>query len=107
MIVEVCTDRTRKSSPRPTDTQFLCVLPLEQLPMDIPPTRTESRAALQEALGYLNFSSGAPDPRFQRVVNDLYGQTEEPGRTEPPRWRVLHQRMIAELQSLKGTTDAF
>lgn len=75
--------------------------------MDSPNTRIESRAALQEALGYLNFSSGAPDPRFQRVLNELYGQIDETGQPNTPRWRVLHHRLSAELLALKGTTEAF
>src|SRR5436853_5709591 len=75
--------------------------------MEPSPTRTESRAALQEALGYMNFSSGAPDPRFQRVVNELYGEIEDAGKTGTPRWGVLHQRMAAELRSLQGAAEAF
>ena len=33
----------------------------------------------QEVLGYLNFSSGSPDPRFLRGLNLLFDQVEAAG----------------------------
>jgi hypothetical protein len=33
-------------------------------------------ALLEEAVGYLNFSSGAPDPKFLRTVNSLFAAIE-------------------------------
>src|SRR5207244_4117199 len=33
-------------------------------------------ALLEEAVGYLNFSSGATDPKFLRAINTLFGEVE-------------------------------
>ena len=39
------------------------------------PAETEL-ALLEEAVGYLNFSSGAPDPKFLRTINALFASAE-------------------------------
>ena len=40
---------------------------------------THAADAWQEVLGYLNFSSGAPDPRFLRSLDRLMGEWEAAG----------------------------
>lgn len=48
------------------------------------------RAALTEVVGYLNFSSGTPDPNFQRHVNRLFAALETcGGEHDRPAWQRL------------------
>jgi hypothetical protein len=72
----------------------------------------------QEVLGYLNFSSGAPDPRFLKNLCDLFGRIEAARNSprqkgegtiapEKPTWQVLGQVLRAELTSIGGKTDVF
>ena len=61
----------------------------------------DARSAAQEILGYLNFSSGTPDPRFLANVNMLFerlehGRKERPG--EEPSWEALGSTLRAELE---------
>jgi hypothetical protein len=74
---------------------------------------------LEEVLGYLNFSSGAPDPRFLANLNRLWSElaaaaaprrrrkTKKAVGEEPPTWQKLGERLQAALESRAGTTDAF
>jgi hypothetical protein len=67
------------------------------------------RTILQEVLGYLNFSSGASDPRFLSNLNELYARLaghEESSAAEPP-WRLLGRLLRQHLGQLHATTDAF
>jgi hypothetical protein len=62
--------------------------------------------SLQGLLGYLNFSEGRPDPRFQKQLNDAYGFLGDRGEAEP--WRALQDALRAKLTGLKaGGTGAF
>ena len=54
----------------------------------------------QEILGYLNFSSGAPDPRFLENVNKLFGWIEAGLSAGEPAWRALGDVLRAEEGSL-------
>jgi hypothetical protein len=56
-------------------------------------------------LGYLNFSSGAADARFQRNVDLVVRHLIAQGHTEP--WKQLAPLLSGELQSLRGVQDAF
>ncbi len=65
---------------------------------------------LQEVLGYLNFSSGKPDPRLLRNLNELFAliETAAPesaaaGSTP----HIVYQRLQARLGELAGATGAF
>lgn len=60
-----------------------------------------------EVLGYLNFSSGATDPRFLKNLCELFGRIEAAQPREEPAWLVLGQTLRDELKRVKGTTDAF
>ena len=65
---------------------------------------------LQEALGYLNFSSGTPDPRFLRNLNSVFASVEATraggGNSEPATRSVAHQ-LTSALDGLAGTSAAF
>ncbi len=61
----------------------------------------------QEVLGYLNFSSGAADPRFLQNINRLFEAIDaSPGRIEPT-WKAVHHFLVKTLQELHGRGDAF
>lgn len=61
---------------------------------------------VEEILGYLNFSSGATDPRFLAGVNALFARlaADEPAE---PTWRVLGRRLRDAVERLRGTSKAF
>ncbi|NQU20006.1 MAG: hypothetical protein HQ567_01890, partial [Candidatus Nealsonbacteria bacterium] len=62
----------------------------------------------QEILGYLNFSSGAPDPGFSKNLNDLFGLIDEARQgSERPTWRLLGDVLGGALGRLRGSSDAF
>src|SRR5262245_57203042 len=66
------------------------------------------RQVLREMLGYLNLSSGAPDPRFQRHVNELFGSVVQRGDRSggaPP--QEMARLLRDELATLRGTSAAF
>ncbi len=60
--------------------------------------------ALQRVLGYLNFSSGTPEPQIRRDVNQLYAACAV--REERP-WRALADRLQAALEQLHREQEAF
>ncbi len=60
--------------------------------------RAEDIAAAREVLGYLNFSSGRPDPAFQRLVNDLTGRLG---------WAKLPEMLRKSLAQLAAEAPAF
>jgi len=61
---------------------------------------------LSAMLGYLNFSEGKPDARFQRNLSDVFALLEARKAAEP--WRVLHDVLAKELTLLhEGQGSAF
>ena len=64
-------------------------------------------AVAQEILGYLNFSSGAPDPRFLKNLSELFGLIEASRPAATPTWQAVGGLLRAELQAVRGTRDAF
>ena len=61
----------------------------------------------QEILGYLNFSSGAEDPRFLHNINHLFEVIDgSPERIEPT-WKAMHRFLAKTLQDLHGHSPAF
>lgn len=66
----------------------------------------EANAALQELLGYLNFSSGAPDPKFLATLNEVFGQIEASspdevgGAGESNALAELHRQLAQRLEEL-------
>lgn len=67
----------------------------------------EASSLAQEILGYLNFSSGTPDPRFLKNLCDLFGRIEAARSKEEPAWQALGQFLRTELQTVRGATDVF
>ncbi len=61
----------------------------------------------QELLGYLNFSSGTPDPQFLRNLNDLFGSLESAGKTSTGSLRAVGDLLRALLDELAGRSPAF
>lgn len=58
--------------------------------------------ALQEILGYLNFSGGKPDVKFQDRLNRCHPDW---GAEKP--WETLHAQLLARLQELEMSSAAF
>jgi len=56
----------------------------------------------REVLGYLNFSSGAPDPVFLANLNGLFGRA-----VRRPKWKSLGRLLQRELAVLRGRSGAF
>jgi hypothetical protein len=72
----------------------------------------ERFAGLDEAvpasglLGYLNFSQGRPDPRWQKQLNDVFAFVAGRGAEAP--WQVLHDWLRGRLEALQaGGAAAF
>jgi len=61
----------------------------------------------QEILGYLNFSSGAPDPAFLGNLNDLFGRIDASPQRDRPTWQALGRVLPAALEQFDGKSDAF
>ncbi|MGA2616634.1 MAG: hypothetical protein ABSF26_03430 [Thermoguttaceae bacterium] len=61
----------------------------------------------QDVLGYLNFSSGAADPRFLRNVNHLFGAVEGESGAKQPAWKGFGQVLRRTLDDLRGRSEAF
>ena len=73
--------------------------------MDEQQPESQSQASLQRALGYLNFSEGRPDPRFQQCLNEAYTSLARPETAQP--WTALHEALRRELHRLKEQGEAF
>ena len=85
--------------------------------MDLGNPGPRIRRIVQEILGHLNFSSGAPDPRFLRNLSELYSWIEVRGGVKPPdeggpsealpTWRLLGRVLVQHLARLRGSSDTF
>ena len=65
---------------------------------------------LQEVLGYLNFSSGKPDPRLLGNLNALYQSAEDTaadGQATEPTIQSVRKQLQAKLDTLAGAPGAF
>jgi hypothetical protein len=60
--------------------------------------------APQAILGYLNFSEGRPDPRFQKQLNDAYAHLVAQGSKAP--WQDLFDALTAHLHRLHDEGNA-
>ena len=58
----------------------------------------ETAVSLQSLLGYLNFSEGRPDPRFQKQINDLYQSVVACGEDKP--WQGMRRALADKLEEL-------
>jgi hypothetical protein len=61
----------------------------------------------QEILGYLNFSSGASDPRFLGNINRLFGTIEAHPARALPSWKAMAEFLDQTIRDLCGRSDAF
>ncbi len=68
----------------------------------------EAGKLIQEVAGYLNFSSGAPDAKFLRAINELFGKlAQSGGHAAQPVWRTLAGVLRAGLDDLREHAEAF
>jgi hypothetical protein len=75
-------------------------------PMPQPAPQTRPPFDLQELLGYLNFSSGTPDPQFLRNLNELFGLVESQSGRQDSLARV-GEILRAGLNDLAANVPAF
>jgi hypothetical protein len=77
-----------------------------------PETSLESVVSLSAILGYLNFSEGKPDSRFEKQINDAYallaqGADAPRSAAEKPQWKRLHEALGEKLAALHKEGGAF
>jgi hypothetical protein len=75
--------------------------------MDVGNLPPQAQTALDEVLGYLNFSSGAPDPRFQHNINLLFGSLEAPENRASRPWITLRRLLEERLSDVQGKPGPF
>ncbi len=68
-------------------------------------TKLEQAAPLSGLLGWLNFSDGRPDARWQKQLNDAYAFLADAG--EPAPWQALLDALTAGLHQLHADAAAF
>ena len=61
----------------------------------------------QDILGYLNYSSGTPDPQFLKNLGELFGRIDAARTKKETAWQLLGKMLRAELEAARGVTDAF
>src|SRR4051794_5438397 len=64
-------------------------------------------ALLEEAVGYLNFSSGATDPKFLRALNAIFAVIERDCREKTQPAMILCERLERRIDELTASTSAF
>lgn len=72
-------------------------------PGDISPA---VKHAFQQVLGYLNFSSGAADPKVLAALNQLFAHADDGGSNQPL-WRSVAGLLSHELEALATDSTAF
>jgi hypothetical protein len=65
----------------------------------------EGTPELDQVLGYLNFSSGAPDPQFLANLNRLFEWAAD--RADLPLWLAVGRRLTDRLRALAANSPAF
>lgn len=73
--------------------------------MGIRDLNAEDRKILEQVLGYLNFSTGAADPRFLSGLNRVFELAE--GSADQPTWRAAFDLLARELQRLNEQSTVF
>lgn len=71
--------------------------------LQLPP---ETLAALNDAVGYLNFSSGSSNPAFLRHLNAVWAWLIASGQADQP-WHRLADLLLQHIKAVEGTTPAF
>jgi hypothetical protein len=67
-------------------------------------TGIDQAVPLSALLGYLNFSEGRPDPRFQKQLHDAFAFVADHGSARP--WDDLPELLLSRLQSLQQSGSA-
>lgn len=67
----------------------------------------ESQQAREQVLGYLNFSSGAADPRLLASLNLIWSGSAELGEGAIPQWQRVGVELQDDLRRLAATNPAF
>jgi hypothetical protein len=67
----------------------------------------DGRTVAQEALGYLNFSSGAADAKFLKNLSDLFGILDRMKKQDLPTWRRLGDFLREQLAILHQESETF
>jgi hypothetical protein len=62
---------------------------------------------LEEAVGYLNFSSGASDPKFLRNLDAIFAAIEVPSEDSPQPANVLFDWLKQRMDDLSASSGAF
>ena len=62
--------------------------------MEDRPVQLEQVVSTSALLGYLNFSDGRPDPRWQKQLNDAYAFLAGHGEPEP--WQALLRMAVGQ-----------
>jgi hypothetical protein len=77
--------------------------------MSTPPTKpaVAERDLLEEAVGYLNFSSGASDAKFLRTLNSLFATIEDSCAADQQPAIVLCDRLDERVNRLAGNCSTF
>lgn len=73
--------------------------------MDARETSLDQIVPVSALLGYLNFSDGRSDPRWQKHLNDAYAWLLGQGEARP--WLALHTWLSRGLDRLRGSSAAF
>ncbi len=71
--------------------------------LQLPP---ETLAALNDVVGYLNFSSGSSNPAFLRHLNAVWAWLAASGQTDRP-WHSFAELLLRHMKAVEGTGAAF
>src|SRR5262245_16977210 len=75
--------------------------------MEVPELGREIRQAIEHVLGYLNFSSGAPDAAALASLNCLFRAAECHAHPQQAAWRVVHEWLRTSLPQLAQQSATF
>src|SRR5262249_12449394 len=76
----------------------------QETPVDQRHAEVEQIVSTSALLGYLNFSNGRPDPRWQKQLNAAYAHYARRG--EPQPWAALLEGLRAHLRRLQAEGTA-
>jgi hypothetical protein len=74
--------------------------------MSQPGVSFDSRSAIEQVLGYLNFSSDGSDLQLLKNLDQVYRSLESSAGTSPP-WKRLGEQLVSELDVLEQAHAAF
>ncbi|MGW8257671.1 MAG: hypothetical protein ACWGMZ_09320, partial [Thermoguttaceae bacterium] len=75
--------------------------------MDFNTLGSDVRQFIEEILGYLNFSSGSPDPKFLKNLNELFSRIDKRDSSGVPTWRQLGNLLQDALPAIRESLPAF